>query len=204
MKNPGKIFEQEWAKSVPEYTLLYRLPDTAQSFGRNGNLRFSKKNPFDYLLWDSKKHLLYALELKTVKGRSISFERGKEESKEIHYHQIIGLNTWNKYDGIISGFLISFRDIETTIFLPIESFNELISVIDKKSFNLDDLKNRSFPFCVIPQKKIRTRYIYDATALLSWASDYLKNKEIENGNENDRNGSKFGNEKRTSERSGSD
>lgn len=176
MKNLGKIFEQEWAKSVPEYTLLYRIPDSAQSFGGNSNLRFSRKNPFDYLLWDSKEHILYALELKTVKGHSISFERCKEEYKEIHYHQIAGLNMWNKYDGIVSGFIISFREKETTIFLPIESFNKLIAAINKKSFSLDDLNNTGLPFCVIPQRKIRTKYIYDVRALLSWTLDYLKKK----------------------------
>lgn len=183
MKNQGKLFEQEWAKSVPDYTLLYRLPDSAQSFGRNSNLRFSNKSPFDYLLWDSHEHILYALELKTVKGHSISFERSKEESKEIHYHQIVGLNTWNSYDGIVGGFLISFRDKEKTVFLPIDSFNRLVETINKKSFNLDDLNNSNLPFCVIPQRKIRTRYTYDVTALLSWAINYIKEKENRNGNE---------------------
>ena len=125
--NVGKQFELNFKKSVPEYVLLYRLPDSAQSFGTNSNLRFSRKNPFDYLMWDSHNHVLYALELKTVKDISISFEKdtankdGKKNSREIHLHQIKGLNEWNKYDGIICGFVIEFRQITTTIFLEIES-----------------------------------------------------------------------------------
>lgn len=167
MGNVGKVFEEQIKKSVPDYALLYRLPDAAQSFGGSNNLRFSRKNPFDFLLWDSKRHILYALEMKTVSGRSISFERSKEESKEIHRHQIDGLNAWNKYDGIVCGFIIEFRGIETTVFIDIDSFNSLIDKIPKKSFNIDDIINSGLPYFVISQHKKRTRYIYDMDSFLS-------------------------------------
>lgn len=167
MKNVGKQFEANIKKSIPDYALLYRLPDAAQSFGGTNNLRFSRKNPFDFLLWDSKRRFLYALELKTVAGKSISFERTKEEKGLIHFHQIKGLNEWNKYNGIISGFIIEFRGIETTIFVEIGLFNELISTIDKKSFNFDDLVKSHLPYIVIPQNKKRTRYTYDIDGFLS-------------------------------------
>lgn len=165
--NQGKLFETQIKASVPEYALLYRLSDDAQSFSNGGNLRFSKKNPFDFLLWDSKRHILYALELKTVSGKSISFERNKNENKEIHYHQIKGLNDWNKYEGIVCGFVIEFRKIETTVFLDIDSFNVLISKTTKKSFNIDDLINSGLPYFVIPQRKMRTRYKYDVDMFLN-------------------------------------
>ena len=97
--NKGKLFEQQLSKSIPDYALLYRLPDPAQSFGGENNLRFSAKNPFDFLLWDSLKHRLYAIEAKTVDGKSISFERTKEDKGIIHLHQINGLNKWDKFDG---------------------------------------------------------------------------------------------------------
>ena len=163
----GKIFENQFKKSVPDYALLYRLPDSAQSFGSNNKLRFSSKNPFDFLLWDSKKHILYALEAKTVGGKSISFERSKNEHGEIHFHQIKGLMDWSKYHGIVCGFVIEFRKIEKTIFLNINDFNNLISIISKKSFNLDDLDQNNIPYTVISQQKLRTRYTYDIDGFLS-------------------------------------
>lgn len=166
MKNVGKIFEQDFQKSVPDYALLYRLPDSAQSFCENKNLRFSRKNPFDYLLWDSERHILYALEMKTVKGKSISFERNKDENREIHYHQIQGLNDWNRFDGITCGFIIEFRQIETTVFIDIDSFNSLILAIDKKSFNIQDLNDFNIKYQIIGQKKQRTRYLYDIDTFL--------------------------------------
>ena len=136
MKNVGKIFEEQLKKSAPPYSLLYRLPDAAQSFGGSNLLRFSAKNPFDFLLWDSVGHILFALEAKTVSGKSISFERTKDEHGEIHSHQIKGLNDWQKYDGIMVA-------------------------INKKSFTLKDLEDNNIPYFVIPQKKARTRFTYD-------------------------------------------
>lgn len=165
MKNVGKLFESQFKLSVPDYALLYRLPDPAQSFGGGNKLRFSAKPPFDYLLWDSKRYILYALELKTVKDKSISFEREKGEHGEIHYSQIKGLNNWNKYDGIVCGFVIEFREIETTVFIEIEEFNKLIGTIPKKSFNFDDLQNCKYT--IIKQRRIRTRCKYDVDDFLN-------------------------------------
>lgn len=161
----GKVFENSIKKSIPDYALLYRLPDAAQSFG-GGNLRFSRKNPFDFILFDSHKHILYALEMKTVAGKSISFERNKQEKGEIHFHQINGLNEWNRFDGITCGFIIEFRQIETTVFIDIAEFNKLVAAIPKKSFNFDDLDGYGIRYLIIEQKKARTRYTYDIDKFL--------------------------------------
>lgn len=169
--NIGKLFEAQIQKSVPDYAKIHKLPDSAQSFGGCNNLRFSKKNPFDYILWDSNYRILYALELKTVEGKSISFERTPDKKKEIHYHQIQGLTEWNEYNGIIGGFIIEFRKIETTIFLHISDFNKLITLITKTSFNLNDLINNDIPYVVIPQEKSRTRYTYDIDHMLKIESE---------------------------------
>lgn len=159
--NVGKKFERDFQKSVPDYALIYRLPDPAQSFDRNNNLRFSKKNPFDFLMWDSNGRTLFALELKTVAGKSISFEREKSESKDIHLYQINGLTEWSKYNGIIAGFVISFRSMDKTIFLRIEDFNKLAEIIEKKSFTIQDLDDNDIKYFVIPQELLRVRYRYD-------------------------------------------
>lgn len=111
---------------------VLRIPDAAQSFFKSSNLRFSRKNPFDFLLWNPKTLTLYTLELKTVKGKSISFERTKEDHGEIHYHQIIGLENFEKIGECVCGFVIEFRELETTIFLPIVEFIKLVQLITKK------------------------------------------------------------------------
>ena len=130
-------------------------------------MRFSAKNPFDFLLWDSKRHILYALEAKTVSGKSISFERDKEDKGVIHIHQINGLNSWNKYDGITCGLLIEFRELEKTIFLDIEDMNQVMALLPKKSFTIKDLEEYEIPFFTIPQKKMRKWHTYDLDCFLS-------------------------------------
>lgn len=163
--NYGKIFEKSFKKSVPEYALFYRLPDPSQSFS-GGNLRFSLKNPFDCIIYDSNKRFLYALELKTVAGKSISFERNKDEKGEIHFHQIQGLNEWNKYKGVVCGFVIEFRKLEKTVFINIEDFNILMNTITKKSFNYDDLTTYKIEHIIINQEKIRTQFVYEIDSFL--------------------------------------
>ena len=161
MPNVGKQFEQDIVKSVPDYVGVLRIPDAAQSFYRSSNLRFSRKNPFDFILWSPNTLTLYALELKTVKGKSISFERTKEEHGEIHYHQIVGLENFEKIGECVCGFIIEFRELETTIFLPINEFIKLQDLIPKKSFNFNDLKSNNISYITIPQKILKTHFRYD-------------------------------------------
>lgn len=168
--NTGKIFEEDFHKSVDDNILLYRLPDSAQSFGKSTVLRFSSKNPFDYLLWDSISLTLYALELKTVKGKSISFEREQTDKGKIHYHQIQGLNDWNRYNGIICGFIISFRELDSTVFIEISQFNRLMSSISKKSFTLQDLIENQIDYITIQSTKKKTRYSYDVRQFIDQSS----------------------------------
>ena len=169
--NSGKAFEADFGKSIPNNILLYRLHDPAQSFGINSNkLRFSHKNSFDYLLYYPTTRNLYALELKTVKGNSISFERCKDDKGEIHYHQISGLKNWDQYEGTICGFVIEFRKSSITIFIDISNFEKLISSINKKSISLNDIINSGLDYVVIPQRKLRTRYRYDIESFLDKTS----------------------------------
>lgn len=165
-QNTGKKFESDFKKSIPNYVLFYRLPDAAQSFNQNSGLRFSRKNPFDFLLWDSKQHVLFALEMKTVSGSSISFERSENEKREIHFHQIKGLNQWSKYDGVVCGFIIEFRKIEKTVFIDIKEFNKILDLIPKKSFSYNDLCAYGIGYTVISQKRVRTRYTYGVDEFL--------------------------------------
>lgn len=181
MKGVGKVFEDNFKKSMPDYALLYRLPDAAQSFGKSSNLRFSNKNPFDFILFDSKWKILYALELKSVKGKSISFERTKEDKGDIHYHQIEGLNEWDKYDGTVCGVIIEFRELETTIFINIQELNELIKTIPKKSFNFADLDEYKIKYFIIPQKKLKTNYRYDIHHMLVNVTELAFNIQREKG-----------------------
>lgn len=146
-KNSGKVFEQQFKLSVPNYCLLIRLPDPPQSFSRGSGTRFSHKNPCDYIMFDTNSQILFTLELKTTKYKSMNFDDINEEehdsSKMIHKHQILGLLNFSSYKNVVSGFVFNFRDeernIERTYFQDILSFESMCKKINKKSFNEMDL-----------------------------------------------------------------
>lgn len=162
-KSVGKIFEQNWKNSIPDKCFYYRPPDAAQSFGKNANLRFSAKSPCDCFMFHG--GILYALELKSVGTKSISFEREKHDKGVIHKHQIDNLLKFSTYENVVSGFLLDFRLSEKTYFCMIEEFVNMINHLDKKSFNEKDL----FEWCNpinIEKKKMKVNYKYNIDKFL--------------------------------------
>lgn len=53
-RSVGKQFEDNFKKSVPNYALSYRPPDSAQGFdvGASNKLRFSRHSPCDLMVFD--------------------------------------------------------------------------------------------------------------------------------------------------------
>lgn len=165
--NEGKVFEEQFRRSAPDYVILHRLRDSSQSFSGGKLSKFSVKNPFDYILWDSKSHILYALELKSTKTDRIQFERnGDRKRNGIHWHQIDALNKWQKFDGIISGIIVEFRSIETVIFIKIDDFNKLMDSISTVGFRISDLEDNNIPYTVIERRFAKTKYKYDIDKFL--------------------------------------
>lgn len=105
-------------------------------------------------------HHFFCLELKTVAGKSISFERTKKDKGEIHYHQIEYLKSCLSFENVIPGLIIDFRDADNTWFLHIKEWDGLINSIDKKSFNESDLLSYAHPI-LISKKKLKVNYRYN-------------------------------------------
>lgn len=102
----------------------------------------------------------FCLELKSVAGESISFERTKKDKGEIHCHQIEYLKSCLNYKNIIPGLIIDFRGTDNTWFLNIKEWDDLINSISKKSFNESDLISYSHPI-LISKKKLKVNYRYN-------------------------------------------
>lgn len=162
-KNVGKVFEENWKKSIPENVWYYRPPDSAQSFGSNSNLRFSAKSPCDCFMYNGE--VFYTLELKSVGTTSISFERTKEDKGVIHKHQIDKLLEFSTYKNIVSGLLLDFRPSNKTYFCMIEEFVNMTNNLDKKSFNEKDLNEWCNPI-IIEKKKLKVNYRYDVEGFI--------------------------------------
>ena len=135
----------------------------AQSFNQTNNLRFSMQNPYDYLLYYYPN--FFALELKSTEGTSISYwseefeDKNKKQTFMIKKNQIKSLIKASTHKGIVAGFVLNFRKYNHTYFLSIEDFNNMVTNIDKKSFNESDvIKANGY---LIEQKIKRVRYWYN-------------------------------------------
>ena len=169
-KNSGKVFEDDFRKSVPDYCFLHRLKDTAQSYNKSKKTRFTWDNPCDFFVYNSNTHILYALELKSTKYKSMSIQTDEDSSsKMIKLHQIESLTNMSKYDGIVAGFIFNFRDeknnMERTYFQNIIDFNNMHEKINKQSLNeMDLLLNGAIK---INGAKKRVHYTWDLNEILS-------------------------------------
>lgn len=143
MKNPGKLFEQDVVKSMPEYVYVHRLKDSAQSFKNSAS--WSWDNPCDFYFFDSDRRVFYAIECKSTKYKSMSVQTNKDDdsSKMIKYHQVSSLIKISKYNGVVAGFFLNFRDekndTERLYFINTKNFVHMMGSINKVSFNEIDL-----------------------------------------------------------------
>lgn len=163
--NVGKIFENQFKKSIPEDVMYFRIPDPAQSFEKVA--KFSHKPPFDCFMFYG--GTLFCLELKTTKSKSFTIERTKDDKGMIHFHQIENLREYSKYNGIVSGLICNFRiedkDLELTYFISIENYDKMLSKIgDKKSFSMIDMINNGA--VKIESVKKRVHYMYDVGSFI--------------------------------------
>lgn len=145
MINQGKQFEKDLSSSIPSYCFIHRLKDTAQSYNNSKQTRFTWNNPCDFFIFNSNTHTFFATELKSTKYKSMSvqLDENDKSSKMIKYHQIKSLTEMSRFDGIVAGLFLNFRDEknneERTYFINITDFNRMKKEINKISFNELDL-----------------------------------------------------------------
>lgn len=176
--NSGKIFESDLSSSFPDYCMKHRLRDSAQSFTTHSDTRFSWDNECDFFLFDTKARLLYTIECKTTKFKSMSWESKSEYEQNktlkksttrlIKYHQIKSLNDFADYQNVIPCFILNFRNEglneQRTYFIHIKDFMKMIAVIGKKSFDeMDLILNGAIK---IHGLRRRTRYAWDINEFL--------------------------------------
>lgn len=103
-------------------------------------------------------HTLYCLEQKSSKGTSIPLSM-------IRQNQIDELTKAGKHY-LVAGFLINFRNKNNdTYFIEIDDFNNMLSDLNKKSFNIKDLENNNAIYIESECKKVN--YMYDVKKFIS-------------------------------------
>ena len=174
-KNQGKVFEEQFKKSVDKTGILFeRFPDSNKFGQGGGNTRFTLNSPCDCFMFDS--YYLYYLELKHTKNTSISFnqppyEKVKNKTLMVKPHQVKSLMERSKYPNVICGLVLDFEDRETkskvieggTYFIEINTFVGWCASVDKKSINQEDCELIGIK---VDRTKKKVNYTYDIDKLI--------------------------------------
>lgn len=152
--NSGKLFEKEIKDSMPNNVLLERFNDGSSSWGGNDSVRFQCTSPSDYFMFNG--NILYYLELKSTKGKSLSLSRIKQ-------HQIDDLTERTKYKNVKCGFLVKFSDLAECYYMAIDELMRFIDYNDRKSIPIEHFRNKCLN---IPMQLKRVNYKYDLKGLL--------------------------------------
>jgi penicillin-binding protein-related factor A (putative recombinase) len=174
--NEGKIFEREFANSIPKNMYYIRIKDSASSFGRDsGMTRFTLKNPYDQFIFYN--GYLLPMELKSTKGTSISIHTNKaDKGKMIKQHQIQYLEIASGYTKVYPGFIFDYRESGNTYFMYIKDFTTFSNDTDKKSINeVDILKYNGI---LISKVKKKVHYRYDIKLLIDKLIERCKQRDI--------------------------
>lgn len=117
-KNEGKVFETSVEASCNSDGVFYFRVRDVNPMAIKPKFKLPQ-NKYDALLYHN--GYLFPVELKSTKGKSISFSESM-----IKAHQIKSLTEAIKFKGIISGFLFNFRldSDNKTYFVPIGEFNK--------------------------------------------------------------------------------
>lgn len=151
MQNSGKLFENDIKQSIPQECWIYRLRDNASSFANGDKTRFTSSNICDFLLLDDLTKTLFLIECKSTKSTSVPFTMIRE-------NQLNGLLEASKHN-LVAGMIVNFRNQDNdTFFLPISEYKNMVENLNKKSFNIKDLRNVNV--IRIGSTKKRTRYTY--------------------------------------------
>ncbi|WP_105176875.1 Holliday junction resolvase RecU [Clostridium cagae] len=148
-KNPGKLFEEDFKKSVPEDCWIYRFKDGTANFGgtKNENVRFQAHNICDFQIMTN--DYLVLLELKSHAGASIPFNC-------IRSNQIEEMSNI-QHPKIKAYFIFNFRDYEKTYAIKAKELKLYIDTADRRSILLGWCKANGIEI-IGNKKKVRYRY----------------------------------------------
>ncbi|MER3123030.1 Holliday junction resolvase RecU [Bacillus altitudinis] len=106
--NLGEVFEANIQQSAKDQGLfIYGIKDVnPMAIKRNFDV---SKNNYDCFLYSN--GVLFPLELKSTKSKSISFSESMIKSQQIKH-----LEAAAKYEGVLPGFLFNFREPENRVF----------------------------------------------------------------------------------------
>lgn len=152
--NPGKQFESDFIKCMPDNAWAYRLRDSAGAWQGGQNTRFTASNICDFIVFSQ--DALFLLELKSHKGKSLPLSC-------IRANNLKQMLKAAEHENIFSMFIVNFRDVEETYAIHANQIEFYFKENpEKKSIPLQFFRNG----IEIPQTKLKTHYRYSVESLL--------------------------------------
>lgn len=164
MKNQGKIFEENFRKSLdlnnPDL-FFYRFRDNPASFGNQNNqfIRFTSNNICDNMIF-YKGHL-FLCELKSHHGKSLPLNCIRENQFNELYAASFKKN-------VHSVLIIFFSDLEECYVTPISLVNQIREENKTKSISLLSCREKCLK---IQSRKLQTNYRYN---VIDFLEEYIK------------------------------
>ncbi len=162
-KNPGKDFEADFKKSIPDRCDVTRLYDAGGwSGGEAGGVqRFTPANPCDLIVFSqpiqpSVWGAMYKLELKSLKGKSLPL--GNIKSSDEKRIKFVAKLVASEERGVQAGFIVNFRDTNETFFVIASKIAAFIEAAERASIPIAWFRENGR---LIKQELKRVRYKYD-------------------------------------------
>lgn len=150
----GKRFEEDFKNSVPEHWYYGRFKDSAGAWAGGEKTRFTASNECDCLIFNTDTGILFGLELKSFKGKSMPY-KNMNDPKGKKLEKMIEINNKNR---CVSGYVLNFRDFGETYFVETGHIYHIMMVSERKSFAYDAIVYYGLQ---IPQALKKVRYRYD-------------------------------------------
>lgn len=166
-QNPGKRFEEDFKQSIPDRCDVTRLYDAGGWSGGSpgghidNKIRFTPKNPCDLIVFarGPQMHrygILYKLELKSLKGKSLPL--GNIKTSDEKRLKFVGKLVASEDKGVQAGFVVNFRDTNETFFVLASKVMVFLDAMERASIPIAWFRENGR---LIEQELKRVRYSYD-------------------------------------------
>jgi len=164
-KNPGKQFEEDFIKSIPDKCDVTRLIDaggwSGGEPGEGGKQRFTPTHPCDFIVFSPRLYschlgIQYKLELKSTLGKSLPLGNIKpSDEKRLKF---VGKLVASENRGVKAGFVINFRATNETFFVMASKIAAFIKAAERASIPIAWFREHGR---LIEQKLKKVHYGYD-------------------------------------------
>lgn len=165
-KGPGKKFEEDFIKSVPDRCDVTRLKDGG-GWSDATNTRFTSSNPCDFIVFSESEFgagegKMYKFELKSTLGKSLPFgniksKNDKMTAKEASLKFIRKLEE-SQSKGVWAGFVVNFRETNQTFRALASQIACFMVCTDRQLIPIAWFEENAI---LIPQTIKISRYKYD-------------------------------------------